>query len=102
VAPLIFPVEIISTTARILSLTVRLWANIFSSELIYLIILGLLLRPTSYALEHAPALGVVVGVFAALLPIAFIGLHIFVAVVQAFVFTLLPAVYLGLATAEEH
>jgi F-type H+-transporting ATPase subunit a len=102
IAPLIFPVEIISTSARILSLTVRLWANIFSSELIYLIILGLLLRPTSYALEHAPVLGFAVGIFAALLPIAFIALHLFVAVVQAFVFTLLPAVYLGMATAEEH
>lgn len=102
ISPLIFPVEIISTTARVLSLTVRLWANIFSSELIYLIILGLLLRPTAYALEHAPVLGVFVGIFAAVLPVAFIGLHIFVAVVQGFVFTLLPSVYIGLATAEEH
>src|SRR5262249_43306385 len=34
-APLIFPVEIISTSARVLSLTVRLWANILASDLIY-------------------------------------------------------------------
>src|SRR6267143_1008213 len=32
-SPLIFPVEIISTTARLLSLTVRLWANIFASDM---------------------------------------------------------------------
>src|SRR6266404_2240424 len=39
---LIFPVEIISTVARLLSLTVRLYANIFSSDLIYGLFLGLL------------------------------------------------------------
>src|SRR5258707_7329724 len=34
-ALLLFPVEIISTSARLLSLTVRLWANIFASDMIY-------------------------------------------------------------------
>jgi len=42
---LLFPVELISTTARILSLTVRLWANIFASDLLYVIFLGLLVQP---------------------------------------------------------
>src|SRR2546430_13276147 len=41
-SPLIFPVEIISTCARVLSLTVRLWANIFASDLLYSIFLSLL------------------------------------------------------------
>src|SRR3984893_5016537 len=49
---LIFPVEIISHTARLLSLTVRLWANIFASELIYAIFLGLCLAPAQ-ALRHS-------------------------------------------------
>src|SRR4029077_19195762 len=40
-APLIFPVEIISTSARLVSLTVRLWANIFASDLLYVVFLGL-------------------------------------------------------------
>lgn len=102
VAPLIFPVEIISTTARILSLTVRLWANIFASELIYAIFLGMLMLPMQYLWGKFPPAAVLVGVFTATIPVAFIGLHIFVAVVQAFVFTILPSVYLGLATAEEH
>jgi F-type H+-transporting ATPase subunit a len=102
IAWLIFPVEIISTTARILSLTVRLWANIFASELIYMIFLGMLIRPTSFALEKLGPLGGIIGIFPALIPIAFIGLHLFVAVVQSFVFTILPSVYLGMATAEEH
>jgi F0F1-type ATP synthase membrane subunit a len=42
------------------------------------------------------------GIFAATLPVAFVALHVFVAVVQALVFTILPAVYLGQATAHEH
>jgi len=29
-------------------------------------------------------------------------LHLFVAIVQAFVFTILPALYIGMATSEEH
>ena len=47
-------------------------------------------------------LGVALAVFPATIPVMFIGLHIFVALIQAYVFTVLPAVYLGLATAEEH
>jgi F-type H+-transporting ATPase subunit a len=102
VAWLIFPVEVISVTARILSLTVRLWANIFASEMIYFIFLGMLIQPTLFAWGKIPALGAVIAVFPATIPVAFVGLHVFVAIVQAFVFTLLPAVYIGLAVAEEH
>jgi F-type H+-transporting ATPase subunit a len=101
-AILLFPVEIISTTARLLSLTVRLWANMFASDLIYVIFLGLLAGGAAFGWSKNPMLGVILGVFPAAIPVAFIGLHIFVAVVQAYVFTVLPAVYLGLATADEH
>src|SRR5229473_1650496 len=89
-AVLLFSVEIISTTARLLSLTVRLWANMFASELIYGIFLSLLAGGATFGWSKSPLLGV------------FLGLHIFVSVVQAYVFTVLPAVYLGLATGEEH
>src|SRR5690242_502137 len=101
-AVLLFPVEIVSTTARVLSLTVRLWANMFASDLIYVIFLGLLAGGSSFGWSKSPILGVVLAIFPATIPIAFIGLHIFVSVIQAYVFTVLPAVYLGLATAEEH
>lgn len=101
-AVLLFPVEIISTVARILSLTVRLWANMFASELIYIIFLGLLMRPMLAAWDKLPALAVGIGIFPALIPIAFIGLHIFVAIIQTYVFTVLPSIYLGLAVAKEH
>jgi F-type H+-transporting ATPase subunit a len=101
-APLIFVVEIISTCARILSLTVRLWANILASELIYTIFLGLFVAVTTWGWGKSPVLGGVLGLLPATIPILFIGLHIFVAIVQAYIFTILPSVYLGLATSEEH
>jgi F-type H+-transporting ATPase subunit a len=101
-AILLFPVEIISTTARLLSLTVRLWANMFASDLIYVIFLGLLGGGAAFGWSKSPVLGVVLGIFPALIPILFIGLHIFVSVIQAYVFTVLPSVYLGLATSDEH
>jgi F-type H+-transporting ATPase subunit a len=101
-AILLFPVEIISTTARLLSLTVRLWANMFASDLIYAIFLSLLSGGAIFGWSKSPILGVVLAIFPATIPVLFIGLHVFVSVVQAYVFTVLPAVYLGLATAEEH
>jgi F-type H+-transporting ATPase subunit a len=99
---LLFPVELISATARLLSLTVRLWANIFASDMIYALFLGLTLGPAVWGWEKSPVLGVILGIFPALIPLAFIGLHIFVSIVQTYVFTILPAVYIGLATADEH
>ena len=101
-SPLLFPVEIISTSARLLSLTVRLWANIFASDLIYVIFLGLLIGPFQWGWDKSPVLGVVIGVFPILIPLAFIGLHIFVSIIQAYIFTVLPAIYIGTAVAEEH
>src|ERR1700726_435579 len=85
-APLMFPVEIISTCARILSLTVRLWANIFASDLLYTIFLALLVAPVLWGWTKTPALGLILSVFSAIIPIAFIALHIFVALIQTYVF----------------
>jgi F0F1-type ATP synthase membrane subunit a len=63
---------------------------------------GLLAGVAGFGWTKNPVVGVILGVLPATLPVAFIALHIFVAVVQAYVFTVLPAVYLGLATADEH
>ena len=79
--PLLFPIEIISHFGRVLSLTVRLYANIFAGDLVTLAFFSL----------------VPVGV-----PLIFLGLHLGVAVVQAYVFFLLAAIYLSMAVAHEH
>jgi F-type H+-transporting ATPase subunit a len=101
-AILLFPVEIVSTSARILSLTVRLWANIVASDLLYTIFLWLFTTATLAVWSKSAVLGLFVAILPATIPLAFIGLHIFVAIIQAYIFTVLPSVYLGMATADEH
>jgi len=80
-APLMLPIELISHTARLLSLTVRLWANIFAGDLITLVFFSM----------------IPIGV-----PIVFSGLHIVVAILQAYVFMLLSIIYVSGAVSEEH
>ena len=102
IAWLIMPVEIISTLARVLSLTVRLYANIFASDMIYALFLSLLAQTTTLVWDWSPLAGMVIGIFPSLIPLIFIALHILVAFVQTILFTVLPASYLGMATVEEH
>jgi F-type H+-transporting ATPase subunit a len=80
-APLMFPIEIISHLARIMSLTVRLYANMFASDLLTLVFFSL----------------IPIGI-----PVVFLGLHFGVALIQAYVFMLLAMIYLAEATAQEH
>jgi F-type H+-transporting ATPase subunit a len=82
IAPLFFVIEIIGTFARILSLSLRLFMNIFG--------------------EHATT-----GVFASLVPIVvpwpMMALGLFTALLQAYVFALLSTVYIAEAVEhEEH
>ncbi len=79
-APFMFPLEIISHLARILSLTVRLYANMFASDLLTLVFFSL----------------VPIG-----LPIVFLGLHFGVALIQAYVFMLLAMIYLSQAQSHD-
>jgi F-type H+-transporting ATPase subunit a len=80
-SPLMLPLEIISHLARVMSLTIRLYANMFAGDLVTLVFFSL------------------IPIF---LPIAFLGLHIFVALLQAYIFVLLATVYLAGAVATEH
>ncbi len=98
---LMLPIELLSHLARLLSLTVRLWVNMLVSELLYTIFLGLTVALYVFA-SGVNILFRATGVIPLLVPIIFMGLHVFVAVLQAFVFTLLPVVYVGGAVAEEH
>jgi F-type H+-transporting ATPase subunit a len=81
-APLILPIELISHMARPLSLSVRLYANMYAGEQVTLVFITL----TYFA---APAL--------------FMGLHVFVSLLQAYIFVLLTMMYVAGAVAhEEH
>ena len=79
--PLMLPIEVISHFARPLSLTVRLFANMFAGEQVYL---------TFIALTKI------------VFPVLFLGLHLFVGVLQAYIFMLLAMVYVGGAVSHEH
>jgi F-type H+-transporting ATPase subunit a len=78
---LMLPIEIISHLARILSLTVRLYANMFAGDLVTLAFFSLV--PIA-------------------IPTVFLGLHLGVSIIQAYVFMLLAMIYLGQATAHDH
>ncbi len=80
-APLMIIIEIVSHFARILSLTVRLYANMYAGDLLTMVFFSL----------------VPVGI-----PLIFMGLHLGVAVVQAYVFMLLAMIYLSLAVSHDH
>jgi F-type H+-transporting ATPase subunit a len=100
-APIMLPIEIVSNCARMLSLTVRLWVNMLVSELLYSIFLGLMLTLFVVGKSFSSFLYILV-VVPLLGPLLFIALHIFVAFLQAFVFTLLPIIYVSGAVAEQH
>jgi F-type H+-transporting ATPase subunit a len=78
---LLFPIEIFSHVARVMSLTIRLFANMFAGEMVTMVFFSL----------------IPIGV-----PILFQGLHVGVAFIQTYIFVLLACVYLGEATAHEH
>jgi F-type H+-transporting ATPase subunit a len=100
-SPIMFPIEIVSNLARLLSLTVRLWVNMFVSETLYVLFLGLMLEMFLF-IGKLNALGYASAIIPLIGPIPFIFLHVFVAVLQAFVFTILPVIYIAGAVAEEH
>src|SRR5579864_520560 len=81
VSLLMLLIEPISHLARVLSLTIRLYANIFAGDMVTLVFFSLV---------------------PIVVPVVFLGLHFFVALLQAFIFVLLTTVYLAGAVGEEH
>jgi F-type H+-transporting ATPase subunit a len=81
ISPLMFVIEVISHIARILSLTVRLYANMFAGDLVTLAFFSLV---------------------PVLVPVLFLFLHLGVAIIQTYIFIMLTMVYLGNALSEEH
>lgn len=78
---LVLPIELVSHFARPLSLTVRLFANMFAGEQVLLAFISLTKL---------------------IVPVIFIGLHLFVGVLQAYIFMLLAMIYVGGAVSHEH
>lgn len=79
-APLLLPIEIISHFSRPVSLSIRLFGNIFAEELLIVIIASII---------------------PFFLPLPFMAVAIFTSVIQAFVFVLLACIYIAGAVAHE-
>lgn len=80
-APLMIPIEIISSLARPLSLSVRLFANMYAGEQVTMVFLSM-----TYMV----------------IPAVFMGLHVFVSLLQAYIFVLLTMIYVAGAVEEAH
>jgi F-type H+-transporting ATPase subunit a len=81
IAPIMLPVETISHLSRVLSLSIRLFGNVFGEELVILILFSIV-------------------PFVAPLPIMFLGM--ITMPLQAFIFVMLTMIYLGGAVEAEH
>ncbi len=79
-APLLLPIEIISHFSRPVSLSIRLFGNIFAEELLIIVIASII---------------------PFFVPLPFMAIALFTATIQAFVFVLLSCIYIGGAVADE-
>ena len=92
IMPLLVIVELLGHLARPFSLAIRLFANMTAGHLVAFTLLSLIFVFKSIWVAGLPLLGgVVIGLF-----------EVFVALIQAYVFSYLAALYIGLAIGGEH
>ncbi|MDQ4098933.1 MAG: F0F1 ATP synthase subunit A, partial [Chloroflexota bacterium] len=87
--PFLFPIELISELSRIISLSARLFGNVFAGE----VLLGVM---------YAMAASIRIAVVPVLFPVVFLFLELLFGTIQALVFALLTLIYITLATAGGH
>jgi F-type H+-transporting ATPase subunit a len=90
--PILFLIELISLVAKPFSLAVRLFANLFAGHVILLVFLSLIITYKSLIISPFPLLGAVVMTL----------LEIMFSFIQAYIFTILSAIYIGAAMHVEH
>jgi F-type H+-transporting ATPase subunit a len=89
VAPILFPIEIIGVLVKHFALCIRLFANMLAGHAVISVFLALI---SSFAIAPVSILGAV----------AISMLELFVAVLQAYIFTMLSSLFLGGALHPEH
>ena len=87
--PFLFPIEVVSELSRIISLSARLFGNIFAGEVLL-------------AVMFAMAAAIRVAIIPLAVPVIFLGLELLFGAIQALVFALLTLIYITLATAGGH
>jgi F-type H+-transporting ATPase subunit a len=98
-APLLIPVEIIGLLSKIFALTIRLFANMIAGHILLAVLLG-------FILSAFHGIGTVGG-FAVAVPVvitsvAITMLEVLVALLQAFIFTFLTSLFIGMSVVFEH
>jgi F-type H+-transporting ATPase subunit a len=94
------PIEVIGMFSKPFALMMRLFANILAGHLMMLSIVGLIFILAAVLKSMAAGLGI--SVFSVLLGLFVMALETLVAALQAYIFTMLSAVFLGMAMEESH
>jgi F-type H+-transporting ATPase subunit a len=98
--PLLLPLEVIGMLVRPFALTMRLAANMTGGHIAILAIMSFVFI---FAEQYGGAVGIVVGAILSVpLGVGISGLEVIVVLVQAYVFTLLSAVFIGMAIHAHH
>jgi len=87
--PFLLPIEIISELSRIVSLSFRLFGNIFAGETLLTVMYGI-------------ANAVKITVVGLVIPVIFLYLEVLFGFIQALIFAVLTLIYIALASAHEH
>jgi len=98
-APLLIPVEIIGLAAKIFALAVRLFANMISGHILLAVLLGFIL---SAGKAMGAAGGFTIAIPVILGSVAITLLEVFVAFLQAFIFTFLTSLFIGMSVVFHH
>ena len=86
------PVEVIGKLTKPFALAIRLFANMTAGHIVVLALIGLIFSFGSWFVAGAPVL----------MAVAIMMLELFVALLQAYIFTLLASVFIGLVRSGAH
>lgn len=101
---LIWFIELISTILRPITLAIRLFCNMFAGHIVlgsFALMVALFVQPLLQSMTASSVLAALPGVLFALILLVIYAIEIFVAFIQAYVFTILTAVYIQEAEETE-
>jgi F-type H+-transporting ATPase subunit a len=90
--PLIIPLEILGQFMRLISLSVRLYANMLAGHMLILTFIGLIFLVTPWIFPFSVALATIFYIFEVVIVVS----------IQAYIFAALSAIYIGSAIEPEH
>ena len=102
---LVWVIEVFSTCLRLITLAVRLFCNLFAGHVVmgtFAILASLFFEPLMQGVSAAALGQAGASVFWVVILMVIYAVELLVAAIQAYVFTLLSAVYIQLAEADEH